>query len=113
MYDKFSTSVDGIISNLLLQCVIMNNFIYRSPYSFCHFVFEIDSQMWDSVQFSRSVVSDSLRPHELQHARPPCPSPTPRDVGLVIQKVNAGVILLEMTKFSFMGTINILHRHQQ
>ena len=31
----------------------------------------------DSVQFSRSVVSDSLRPHELQHARPHCPSPTP------------------------------------
>ena len=31
-----------------------------------------------SVQFSRSVVSDSLRPHELQHSRLPCPSPTPR-----------------------------------
>ena len=31
----------------------------------------------DSVQFSLSVVSDSLRPHESQHARPPCPSPTP------------------------------------
>ena len=30
-----------------------------------------------SVQFSRSVVSDSLRPHESQHARPPCQSPTP------------------------------------
>ena len=30
-----------------------------------------------SVQFSRSVVSDSLWPHEPQHARPPCPSPTP------------------------------------
>ena len=30
-----------------------------------------------SYQFSRSVVSDSLWPHELQHARPPCPSPTP------------------------------------
>ena len=29
------------------------------------------------VQFSRPVVSDSLQPHELQHARPPCPSPTP------------------------------------
>ena len=29
-----------------------------------------------SIQFSRSVVSDSLRPHESQHARPPCPSPT-------------------------------------
>ena len=30
--------------------------------------------MKSSVQFSRSVVSDSLRPHELQHARPSCPS---------------------------------------
>ena len=30
-----------------------------------------------SVQFSRSVVSNSLRPHESQHARPPCPSLTP------------------------------------
>ena len=33
---------------------------------------------FSSVQFSRSVVSDSLRPHESQHARPPCPSPSPR-----------------------------------
>ena len=33
---------------------------------------------FSSVQFSRSVVSKSLRPHESQHARPPCPSPTPR-----------------------------------
>ena len=31
-----------------------------------------------SVQFSRSVVSDSLQPHEPQLVRPPCPSPTPR-----------------------------------
>ena len=30
-----------------------------------------------SVQFSRSVMSDSLWPHESQHTRPPCPSPTP------------------------------------
>ena len=39
-----------------------------------------DSQthkQFSSVQFSRSVVSDSLRPHESQHARPPCPSPSP------------------------------------
>ena len=34
--------------------------------------------IFSSVQFSRSVVSDSLRPHKLQHTRPPCPSPTPR-----------------------------------
>ena len=33
---------------------------------------------FSSVQLSHSVMSDSLRPHELQHARPPCPSPTPR-----------------------------------
>ena len=32
---------------------------------------------FSSVHFSRSVVSDSLRPHESQHARPPCPSPSP------------------------------------
>ena len=32
---------------------------------------------FSSVQFSRSVMSDSLRAHGLQHARPPCPSPTP------------------------------------
>ena len=41
-------------------------------------------EMWvrfdtsESVQFSHSVVSDSLWPHESQHARPPCRSPTPR-----------------------------------
>ena len=33
---------------------------------------------FSSVQFSHSVVSNSLQPHESQHARPPCPSPTPR-----------------------------------
>ena len=33
--------------------------------------------MFSSVQFSHSVMSNSLQPHELQHARPPCPSPAP------------------------------------
>ena len=37
-----------------------------------------------SVQFSRSVVSDSLLPHESQHTRPPCPSPSPRSKHLLI-----------------------------
>ena len=32
---------------------------------------------WTSIQFSRSVMSDSLQPHGLQHGRPPCPSPAP------------------------------------
>ena len=34
--------------------------------------------VFSSVPFNRSVMSDSLRPHESQHARPPCPSQTPR-----------------------------------
>ena len=34
-------------------------------------------RVFSSVQVSCSVVSDSLRPHESQHTRPPCPSPTP------------------------------------
>ena len=43
-----------------------HHFANKGPYS-----------QFSSVQFSRSVMSDSLRPHESQHARPPCPSPTP------------------------------------
>ena len=42
-----------------------------SPFAYVIFDF------FHSVQFSRSVVSNSLWPHEPQHARPPCPSPTP------------------------------------
>ena len=49
------------------------------PYSF------IDSQT-GSVQFSHSVMSDSLRPHGLQHARLPCPSPTPRAYSKLMSK---------------------------
>ena len=41
------------------------------------YVSVISAIQFSSVQFSHSVVSDSLRPHESQHARPPCPSPTP------------------------------------
>ena len=39
--------------------------------------FIVDFQLLSSVQFSCSVVSDSLQPHELQHTRPPCPSSNP------------------------------------
>ena len=48
---------------------------------FKHLVLPLHSHLhkktFSSVHFSHSVVSDSLRPHESQHARPPCPSPTP------------------------------------
>ena len=40
-------------------------------------VYALSVQFSPSVQFSHSILSDSLRPHESQHARPPCPSPTP------------------------------------
>ena len=43
-----------------------------------------------SVQFSHSVMSESLRPHELQHSRPPCPSPTP--------KVHQALLSMEFSK---------------
>jgi len=43
-------------------------------------MFDPGNSHWpfSSIQFSRSVMSNSLWPHGLQHARPPCPSPTPR-----------------------------------
>ena len=46
--------------------------VHRNIVVVCITIFHV------SVQFSHSVMSDSLWPHELQHARPPCPSPTPR-----------------------------------
>ena len=45
---------------------------------------------FSSVQFSRSVVSDSLQPHESQHARPPCPSPTPGVYSDSVMSMNQG-----------------------
>ena len=44
-----------------------------------------------SVQFSRSVMSDSLGPHELQHARPPCPSPTPKFTQTHVHQVSDAI----------------------
>ena len=44
-----------------------------------------------SVQFSPSVVSDSLRPHGLQHARPPCPSPTPTAAQTHVHRVGDAI----------------------
>ena len=48
------------------------------PYMTTGKTIALTSDQFSSVQFSRSVMSDSLRPHESQHARPPCLSPTPR-----------------------------------
>ena len=51
---------------------LVNRYI-RNAHSFCSV-----SCPFSSVQFSRSVMSDFLQPHGLQHARPPCPSSIPR-----------------------------------
>ena len=55
------------------KCFVVSDLTFRSLIHF-EFIFVYGVS---SVQFSRSVVSDSLWPHEPQHARPPCPSPTP------------------------------------
>ena len=60
------SSVHGILQARILEWVAIS--FYNMLY--------ISSVKFSSVQFSRSVVSNSLGPHESQHARPPCPWPT-------------------------------------
>ena len=56
------------------RCPLTDEWIKRLWY-----IYTMDySVQFSSVHFSRPVVSDSLQPHESQHARPPCPSPTLR-----------------------------------
>ena len=47
--------------------------------------------LFSSVQFSRSVVSESVRPHESQHTRPPCPSPTPEFTQIHVHQVGDAI----------------------
>ena len=67
---NFSGGVEGSVGSGQFQIIPCSRlyFFSRSIGPF---------QCFSSVQFSHSVVSDSLRSHESQHARPPCPSPTP------------------------------------
>ena len=53
----------GVYVNLFLKCILRR--------------YAQGTEKFSSVQSSHSVMSDSLPPHEKQHARPPCPSPTP------------------------------------
>ena len=55
--------------------VLLFSALFRSTFQM-HYSTVLNTLQVSSVQFSRSVVSDSQRPHEPQHARPPCPSPT-------------------------------------
>ena len=65
--DKFGFNSERNGSPLEQWCAGKLSLKKRYPFFF----------FFSSVQFSRSVVSNSLRPHESQHSRPPCPSPTP------------------------------------
>ena len=56
---------------------MINTYMYISPILFCYRLIQDIEYSSLSDQISRSVVSDSLRAHESQHARPTCPSPTP------------------------------------
>ena len=56
-----------------------------------------------SVQFSHSIMSDSLQPHEPQHARPPCPSPTPRVHPITSWQID-GENVETVSDFIFLGS---------
>ena len=60
-------------------CAVIHG-VAKSRTRLSNFTFfpSLSSVQFSSFHFSRSVVSDSLQPHESQHARPPCPSSTPR-----------------------------------
>ena len=78
---RYSIHCVRICSYFCNTCVIPLHTNYRHSCLFQHSVYITLSPgtiSGLSVQFNHSVVSDSLRPHESQHARPPCPSPTPR-----------------------------------
>ena len=66
-----------LIVNILRTCMYLFSAYFWYCPCFPHLIPRQHTIPFSSVQFSCSVVSDSLWPHELQHARPPCPSPTP------------------------------------
>ena len=67
-------AVQGTVKSLLQHHSSKASILWHSAF----FIVQLSHPyMFSSVLFSRSVVSDCLRPSEPQHARPPCPSPTP------------------------------------
>ena len=73
-------AVQGTLKSLLQHHSLKASILWHSAFFMVHLshLYITTGKTISSVQFSRSVVSDSLRPHESQHARPPCPSPSPR-----------------------------------
>ena len=86
LFGPFETSIHIIISQII-QYILSAHFSIKGSDEIMGLkvlwskdlccVGQISNLKIETVQFSRSLESDSLRPHGLQHARPPCPSPTP------------------------------------
>ena len=72
---SFFKFFETLLVSLLWYVHLLHFFIYLFYYYLKNSLMGV---ITSSVQFSRSVVSDSLWPHESQHTRPSCPSPTPR-----------------------------------
>ena len=70
-------NMSSLITSNEIETVIKNLPTNRSPGLDGSTGKSYQTFQFSSVQFSRSFMSDSLRPHESQHARPPCPSATP------------------------------------
>ena len=69
--------VKGYLGQFLSLCVSVCVYVCAQPSRILSRLLFLCKVQIRSDQISCSVVSDSLRPHESQHARPPCPSPTP------------------------------------
>ena len=74
----FSCGRKIYLSSWLLESRLCLDFISSKPATGHFLSAAVINSPFSSVQFSHPVVSSSLRPHESQHARPPCPSPSPR-----------------------------------
>ena len=70
----FVSKIMSQLLNMLSRLVIA--FLPRSKHLLISWPRSPSAVIFRSDEISRSVMSDSLRPNELQHARPPCPSPT-------------------------------------
>ena len=74
---QYHLSSSSKISEILLNLWISQLSRRDTPSLLCKNIAILSFYTFSSIQFSHSVVSDSLRPHGLQHTRLPCPSPTP------------------------------------
>ena len=79
------------IKKLKLDCSIISSVFCLSYSNYSFLLFLFFEFIFQFSQFSCSVVSDSLRPHESQHARPLCPSPTPEFFQTHIHRVSDAI----------------------